>query len=132
MKLMVLTDFAELGHDLDEFPEFTDMAERTNLHNFTEAFQAYNNPHSSPYLLDHRLKENVACFIIWLALAAKGDYKVVIGHTRLGSPKYQKMNNWVGSNIEIYRQAKMFYGEALSLRQTIDKNIENYRQAKES
>ncbi|NCP47029.1 hypothetical protein GW844_01425, partial [bacterium] len=41
MKIRILTDFAELGPDLDEFPEFLPLAREVGLKNFADALKEY-------------------------------------------------------------------------------------------
>lgn len=118
MKPVVLKEFSELGNDLNEFPEFLAMSSRASIHNFSDAFEIYIHGEMTP---EGIFKQNVARFILWLALAVKGDYKVVVGK-RGPANIYQNMQNWVGSNLEIYRQAKRYYQEAILTLKNLDPN----------
>lgn len=119
MKKLVLINFTDIGRCLDEFPEFTALAKRAGIHNFAEAHDVYSHSLGQPYSLENIYRQNVARFILWLALADKGDYNIATSQ-KFGS-KRQGFWNMIGSNIEIYRQAQLYYQNALRLLRRLER-----------
>lgn len=112
-KLQEFHDFSEFNKQLEEFPEFMTMASEAGLENFSQAHEYYVhfdiNDHTSRY------RRALSMFILWLALADRGDYRILIGN-KFGFNQYWEFTNMIGSNIEIYRQTKMWYESAQRIR----------------
>lgn len=110
-KLVVLTNFAELGHDLNEFPEFLRLADQVGLKNFADALNEF---HQFSLSRDRKLIQILAQFILWLGMAAVGDYRVLVGKQFKFFNRYETMPILIPEGrLEIYRQAKELYDAAL-------------------
>jgi len=111
MKIRILTDFAELGPDLDEFPEFLSLAREVGLKNFADALKEYRLFSLSG---DRRLKRMLAQFILWLGMASVGDFRVLVGKSYEVLNHYETMEILIPEGqLEIYRQAKKMYENVL-------------------
>ncbi|KKT43102.1 MAG: hypothetical protein UW31_C0004G0068 [Candidatus Collierbacteria bacterium GW2011_GWA2_44_13] len=88
MKPVILTDFADIGHNLEEFPEFLTLAKQEGLKNFADALKEYRSFSLSG---DRRLKLMLAQFILWLGMASVGDFRVLVGKSYKVLNRYETM-----------------------------------------
>jgi len=107
-KTPILTNFEELGHDLEEFPEFPALAAKVGLKNFADALETDNHFSLNK---ENQLKQILARFILCLGMASVGEFKIPTGK-KFGLNTYKTMPLFV-SPINIYHQAQELYQAAL-------------------
>jgi len=111
VKPVISTEFAEIGHNLEEFPEFLTLAKQEGINNFADALKEYRLFSLSG---DRRLKRMLAQFILWLGMASVGDFRVLVGKSYEVLNHYETMEILIPEGqLEIYRQAKKMYENVL-------------------
>lgn len=107
-KTPILTSFEELGRDLDEFPEFPTLAAKVCLKNFADAYKTQVN---WSLRKEDQLKQILGRFILFLALASVGEYRILIQSDN-SEDIYRTMTPYI-SHIKLYLAAKDLYQAAL-------------------